>query len=114
MSIHPLTLVREPPQAGTLGTRKPPVEASALVHRDLRRGPWWQRIPAYRTIDQATFLDHSWQSKSSITKVSKLVEAIQDLVPTGFIEDLENGMKRAPMSVRVSPYIVSLIDWERP
>jgi len=34
-------------------------------------------------------------------------------VPPGFIEDLENGRKRAPMSGRVSPYIrVRSFDWE--
>src|ERR1700733_7907755 len=94
--------------------KKPPAPASTLAHRDLRRGAWWQQIPAYKSIDEPTFLDHAWQAKSSITKVSKLVEVIQDVAPAGFIEDLENGMKRAPMSVRVSPYIVSLIDWEHP
>jgi lysine 2,3-aminomutase len=110
MSAHtPLTLVRDPPAA-----KRPPAPASALAHRELRQGAWWQRVPAYRDVDEATFLDHAWQSKSSITKVAKLVEAIADLVPAGFVEDLENGMKHAPMSVRVSPYIVSLIDWERP
>src|SRR5450432_4196858 len=94
--------------------KKAPVEASTLAHKDLRRGLWWQRIPAYRGIDEATFLDHGWQARSSITRVSKLVETIQELVPSGFVEDLESGMKQAPMSVRVSPYIVALIDWERP
>src|SRR5450432_1675051 len=94
--------------------KKAPVEASTLAHKDLRRGLWWQRIPAYRGIDEATFLDHGWQARSSITRVSKLVETIQELVPAGFVEDLESGMKQAPMSVRVSPYIVGLIDWERP
>jgi lysine 2,3-aminomutase len=80
----------------------------------LRRGPWWQQIPAYKTVSEATFLDHAWQAKNSITKVAKLVETIQDMVPQGFVLDLEGGMKQAPMSVRVSPYIVSLIDWEHP
>ena len=94
--------------------KKAPVEASTLAHKDLRRGAWWQKIPAYRAVDEATFLDHAWQAKSSITRVSKLVETIQELVPAGFVEDLEAGMKHAPMSVRVSPYIVALIDWERP
>ena len=94
--------------------KKPPVEATALAHKELRQGTWWQRIPAYKAIDEATFLDHAWQAKSSITRVAKLVETIQELVPSGFVDDLENGMKRAPMSVRVSPYLVSLIDWEHP
>jgi lysine 2,3-aminomutase len=94
--------------------KKPPVDPVLLAHKELLRGEWWQKIPAYKGIDEATFLDHAWQAKNSITKVAKLVETIQDLVPAGFVEDLENGMKRAPMSVRVSPYIVSLIDWEHP
>src|SRR5271170_5441435 len=94
--------------------KKPAVEASTLAHKALRQGAWWQKIPAYKSIDEPTFLDHAWQARSSITRVAKLVEAIQELVPPGFVEDLENGMKRAPMSVRVSPYLVSLIDWEHP
>ena len=93
-------------------TPRLPAAPSVLAHRDLRRGAWWQKIPAYAAVDESTFLDHAWQAKSSITKVSRLVETIQDLVPSGFVKDLESGMKRAPMSVRVSPYIVSLIDWE--
>ncbi len=93
---------------------KAPALPSVLAHKTLLRGPFWQKIPAYRDVDEATFLDHSWQGKSSITKVAKLVETIQDMVPAGFVNDLESGMKQAPMSVRVSPYIVSLIDWEHP
>ena len=109
MSIHPLPMIAAVPAAAV----RPAVSAS-LEHRELRRGTWWQKIPAYRGVNEVTFLDHAWQAKNSITKVSKLVETIQEMVPAGFVEDLENGMKRAPMSVRVSPYIVSLIDWERP
>jgi lysine 2,3-aminomutase len=110
MSILPLAIVHELP----ILPKRPVVEPSALEHRNLRRGTFWQHIPAYRTVDETTFLDYAWQSKSSITKVAKLVEVIQGLAPAGFVEDLEEGMKRAPMSVRVSPYIVSLIDWEHP
>ncbi len=111
MSIPPLPVIQSSPP---IAAKKPPVDSASLAHRELRRGPWWQKIHAYKTIDEATFLDHVWQARNSITKVSRLVETIQDMVPAGFVEDLEGGMKRAPMSVRVSPYIVALIDWERP
>jgi lysine 2,3-aminomutase len=118
MSIHPLPMLVPTEGAADsktiLAANRPPIDPVSLQHKELRRGAWWQRIPAYRTVDERTFLDHAWQAKNSITKVAKLVEAIQEMVPPGFVEDLENGMKRAPMSVRVSPYIVSLIDWERP
>jgi lysine 2,3-aminomutase len=111
MSIQPLPILVD---AMPIAANKPQALPSSLAHKELRRGLWWQKIPAYRTVDEATFLDHTWQGKNSISKVAKLVETIQELVPPGFVEDLENGMRRAPMSVRVSPYIVALIDWERP
>jgi lysine 2,3-aminomutase len=50
--------------------KRAPVEASTLAHKDLRRGEWWRKIPAYRAVDEATFLDHAWQAKSSITRVA--------------------------------------------
>jgi lysine 2,3-aminomutase len=93
---------------------KPPVDPSSLAHRQLLDGPFWQRIPAYRTVDEATFLDHSWQAKNSITNPQKLLAAVQDLVPASFIADVTEGFSRAPMSIRVSPYLLSLIDWANP
>jgi lysine 2,3-aminomutase len=113
MSILPLRMTAVP-DARAPANEKSPSLPSALAHKELLRGPFWQKIAAYREVDEATFLDHAWQAKNSITKVAKLVETIQDMVPAGFVADLEGGMKHAPMSVRVSPYIVSLIDWEHP
>jgi lysine 2,3-aminomutase len=94
--------------------KKAPVDPATLQHGALARGPFWQKIPAYRDVTEAQFYDHAWQAKNSITKIGKLIETVQSLVSPAFIEDIELGMKRAPMSVRVSPYIVSLINWEDP
>jgi lysine 2,3-aminomutase len=91
--------------------KKPPVDPSTLEHRNLLSGPFWQKIPAYREVTEEQFLDHSWQAKHTITKVPKLLEALQELVSPAFIADAEAGFKRSPMSVRVSPYLLSLIDW---
>ena len=93
---------------------KPQVDPSTLLHRQLLDGPFWQRIPAYKSVDEATFLDHTWQAKSSITNPAKLLATVQDLVPREFYDDVETGFHRAPMSIRVSPYLLSLIDWSDP
>lgn len=85
-----------------------------LAHRDLLDGDFWRRIPAYRDVDSATFLDHRWQMKHSLTRVSKLLEKLEGLVTPGFIADCQAGFERAPMAVRVSPYMLSLIDWRDP
>ncbi|HRI10881.1 MAG TPA: KamA family radical SAM protein [Nannocystaceae bacterium] len=98
-----------PPRA-----KKPPVDPSTLVHRQLRGGDFWRAIPAYKDVDEATFLDHRWQSKHSITRPEKLLETLRGVASAEFIADVENGFHRAPMTIRVSPYILSLIDWERP
>ncbi len=94
--------------------KKPPVDPSTLEHRNLLSGPFWQKIPSYREATEAQFLDHNWQAKHTITNIPKLLKALEGLVSPQFIEDAEAGFKRAPMSVRVSPYLLSLIDWNDP
>ena len=94
--------------------KKPPVDPSTLEHKQLKDGPFWQRIPAYKEVDEKTFLDHTWQAKNTITNVQKLLKALEGLVTPAFVADAEEGFKRAPMSVRVSPYLLSLIDWSNP
>jgi lysine 2,3-aminomutase len=93
---------------------KPPVDPSSLVHRDLLDGEFWRSIPAYRDVDEQTFLDHKWQAKKTITRPDKLLKALQELASEDFIKDVEAGFAQAPMAVRISPYLLSLIDWSNP
>ncbi len=104
-------LGREAPELAAIKHIKPAVDPSTLHHRQLLDGAFWQKIPAYRQVDEATFLDHQWQAKNTITSPQKLLSAVQDLVPASFYEDVTEGFKRSPMSIRVSPYLLSLIDW---
>jgi lysine 2,3-aminomutase len=93
---------------------KPPVDPATLAHKDLLDGDFWRRIPAWADIDEATFLDHRWQAKNTITKPEKLLAILEDLAPEAFYEDAKEGFRRAPMAVRCSPYLMSLIDWDNP
>jgi lysine 2,3-aminomutase len=106
--------VVENEEARQRDSQKPPADPASLEHRKLLEGEFWRRIPAYRSIDEATFLDHRWQMKASITKVPKLLEALEGLVGQHFIDDAAEGFKNAPMAVRVSPYLLSLVDWADP
>jgi lysine 2,3-aminomutase len=93
---------------------KPPVPPETMEHKNILQGEFWRAIPAYREVDEATFLDHIWQGKNSITTPEKLIETIQDLAPASFIDDAREGFRRAPMAVRVSPYMIANIDWADP
>ena len=41
-------------------------------HRALEGGEFWRRLPGYREVDEATFLDHRFQAKASVTRVDQL------------------------------------------
>ena len=87
---------------------------SAQDHRSLRDDEFWRRIPAYRSLQAHEFNDHRFQSRNCVTSVRKLKEVIGDLASDAFLEDVENGVRHATMSLRISPYILSLIDWDAP
>jgi lysine 2,3-aminomutase len=97
-----------------VGQLKPAAPAEAIAHRDLREGEFWRAIPEYANVDTETFLDYSWQARNSVTNAKRLRTTVGDLVSEAFIDDVVEGFHRAPMAMRVSPYLMSLIDWQDP
>jgi len=93
---------------------KDPVTAQELTHRDFVSDAFWDKIPAFKGVGPATFMDVGFQNSNSATKVDHLDELLEDLVPRTFLDDIHEGMKMAPMNIRLSPYILSLIDWDNP
>lgn len=85
-----------------------------LSHRRLRTGAWWQEIPAWAGVDEQTFGNHLWQLRNSVTGPDTLAQVLDDLVDDRFIADLVRGLARSTMAMRVTPYVVSLIDWGAP
>lgn len=110
-AVHLTELKR---QSSDVSTLKPPADPASLAHLPLLEAPDFRRIPAYADVTDEQFLDHRWQAKKSITRPDKLLETMRGLVSEEFIKDATEGFARAPMSVRVSPYLLSLIDWTDP
>ncbi len=92
----------------------PPALASAPDHRDLRSDDFWRAIPAYAHVSADEFRTHTFQNRHTVTNSRQLRETLADLVPASFYEDLEAGVKNAPMALRISPYLLALIDWRAP
>jgi lysine 2,3-aminomutase len=93
---------------------KPTVDASALQHRELRRDEFWRNLPGYRTVDAKTFHHHVFQMRHSVTSVGKLMQVLGDTVSPEFYSDVTAGIEHASMSIRISPYLLSLINWDDP
>ena len=72
---------------------------------------YWRKIPLWRKIDAETFGDHQWQLKNSITTIRKLKEATEGFVPEIILKDIDEGLLKTHMNMRVTPYIFSRINW---
>lgn len=81
-------------------------------HGNLRDDEFWRAIPGYREVGKAEFRSHVFQQKQTVTNVRQLRETLGTLVPDLFYEDIGSGLQHAPMALRISPYLLALVDWE--
>jgi lysine 2,3-aminomutase len=85
-----------------------------LEHRELRDDDFWRALPGFAHVGPAEFHHHTFQARHSVTNVQQLRETVGNLVPDSFYHDISEGLRRAPMALRISPYLLSLIDWTHP
>lgn len=90
------------------------IEHDELVHRKFNSSEFWKKIPAFKNVDKEEFSRFKFQNKFTVRTVDKLEEYIGDLAGNKFIEDVKKGMEKAPMNLSISPYLLSLIDWDNP
>lgn len=104
----------DPPAAADLATGEPQ-RPELSDHRDLRHDEYWrERIPGYAHVGAAEFRTHTFQQKNAVTNVRQLRDALDGTVADSFYEDVAAGLANAPMAMRVTPHILSLIDWRDP
>ncbi len=92
----------------------PRTPVHSMIHREFRDDDFWKEIPAWSSVSREQFADHAWQAKNSITRLKQLREVLGDRIRPSFVNDIEEAMKRAPMNIRITPYVFSLIDWDNP
>ncbi len=101
-------------QTGQAARQTPAAAWESKTHRELLSGEWWQKLPGYRRVDRATFLDTRWQLGNSVRSVADLAAVLGDAVAPRWLADLEEGLRLAPMAMRLTPYLLGLIDWRSP
>ena len=121
---RPLAAPAEVHDSTSLAGTRPPgqgcADTSALAtaldesHRDLLDGEFWRRIPAYAGLGADEFHDHRFQSRNCVSSLQKLRQVLGGLVSEAFYVDVEAGLRRSTMSLRISPYLMSLVDWSAP
>ena len=85
-----------------------------LSHREFRDDEFWREIPAWKNVSKEQFADHKWQSKNSIRKLSQVEEVLGKRADAAVLADIAEGLKLAPMNVRITPYVFALFNWDDP
>jgi lysine 2,3-aminomutase len=71
----------------------------------------WQRFNVWKDVSRAEFEDSAWQDKHAVIRVAQLEAVLGQLISRNSLHDIETGLLKAGMSIRLNPYIISLIDW---
>ena len=85
-----------------------------MEHRSFRDDEFWRAIPAWRDVTRDEFGNHLWQARHAVTSLKRVKEALQDRLADELVADIEAGLHIAPMNIRITPYVFSLIDWDNP
>ena len=88
--------------------------ATSLHHREFRDDEFWKLIPAWKDVSRDEFGDHLWQSRNAVKKLKEVKEVLGSRVSDQLMADIEAGLHIAPMNIRITPYVFSLIDWDHP
>ena len=70
--------------------------------------PFWRDL---YDVTAEEFLDDRWQAQHAVKNVKELQKVVGDRTSPDFFADVAAGIKRSPMSMRITPYTLSLIDW---
>ena len=73
-----------------------------LKHRQFRDDHFWKQIPGWEKVSEAEFGDHGWQARNSIRNVNQLKQVLGHLAKDTFVNDLEDGLKKSPMNIRIT------------
>ncbi|KAK4151076.1 hypothetical protein C8A00DRAFT_36310 [Chaetomidium leptoderma] len=102
-----------------------PVAAALPQNQD----EFWRKVPLWRDVSAKEFLSYRWSTKNLVDNTQQLFRFLQAVLPEevpldkpgvemqtrdDFIQDVVEGIKAATMSVRMTPYILSRIDWRDP
>ncbi|KAF1978235.1 kama family protein [Bimuria novae-zelandiae CBS 107.79] len=102
----------------------------AELHKN-EEDPYWTRIPLWSEVSADDFISQSWQVRHSVDKkkIERFLLAVlpDDELPLSenpllqhihtkqdFIREAKAALEMAPMTIKLTPYILSCINWKDP
>jgi len=85
-----------------------------LIKRGLStftKNEFWRKTPIYKDITTEQFSDYSWQNNNSMINKNYTSILEKNNVKKDIINDISQSLQSNKMSIRVTPYIMSLVNW---
>jgi lysine 2,3-aminomutase len=71
----------------------------------------WTRFKPWEGVSTSEFEDNAWQDRNAITRLPQLKAALDGVASSQVLGEIEAGLSRTGMSIRLNPYMIGLIDW---
>ena len=75
---------------------------------------FWKFTQPFEGVKVEDFLSQKWQLKHTVSGLQSIENFLRSVTSDGFVKQVLLGIKKAPMAVRLTPYILSRIDWSDP
>lgn len=73
---------------------------------------FWKKLDSYKDVDKKTFLSEKWQVRNSIKNKYDLDIFLRKFLNRDLVNDFMFSISKNPMQIKLSPYVLSLIDWD--
>ncbi len=75
---------------------------------------FWQLCKPFQQVSKDDFLSHRWQVKHAVYGFEAINTFLRSVASSDVVEQVLLGLRLAPMAVRLTPYILSKINWLNP
>jgi len=73
--------------------------------------PDWRRLPGYRDVTEAEWLNAKWQRQHTVKNLDQLLKVYGELIPVDLLESIKRDQaERATMSMLVPPQMLNTMD----
>jgi lysine 2,3-aminomutase len=71
----------------------------------------WTKFKPWEGVSRGEFEDNGWQDRNAMTRLPQLKAALEGVVSSHVLAEIEAGLSKSGMSIRLNPYMLCLIDW---
>ncbi|RDW84660.1 hypothetical protein BP6252_02250 [Coleophoma cylindrospora] len=111
----------------------PDITKATQTLKSIHHDRYWRHIPSWKDVPEEIWLSHKWQLRNDIKGEKRLKAFLHEVLPVSippsitdtcclkhiktaqdFITEVELGIKHAPMTIRLTPHMLSIINWANP